>query len=73
MFTQLYTASFPQCNLAYTDEMGCGIWSDGGDGAPGMGSIIEGLLQMCQEVGPLFGCEKYGVLACSSVITPVAR
>ena len=58
----------PTCNLSFTEENACGVWSDGNDG-PGGG----GWSQMCMQIGPLLGCNKFGILSCSTIFSPIAK
>ena len=54
-----------QAGLDYTETQACGIYADV-DSSPGGGHN-----NMCVEIGPLFGCNKYGILSCSTSITPI--
>ena len=58
----------PSCSFSYADELACGVWADGNDGAGG-GSGSWG--HMCIEVGPLFGCNEHEDWYCSTQITPI--
>ena len=52
------------CNSAYTEENACAT-AMSGDGINGS--------HVCVEVGPLAGCNRYGILSCSTVFTPILR
>lgn len=56
----------PSCNLSYTDEYACGVWTDGNDGAGG-----GDWGHMCIEIGPLFCCNQHEDWYCSTQITPI--
>ncbi len=54
------------CTVSYADEMACGVWADGEDGAGG-----GDWGHMCIEIGPLLGCHEHGDWYCSSKLMPI--